>query len=1514
MKKLFKNAVVITLEHFSGTSAVSGAGASNCSQMKKGSRGNATIRRTLAHAAAVAAAAFSMCGTAQAVGITWGAPATISADTDILNAGALVTAAVNGNIGATTVNGVPFTNNNSKTNLNSGAVTMSGYSGSTYYSFGTPSGISAAYGKLTGGGAYSSAATAAINTLNGLTLNHVYAVQVWVNDSRSYGNGRTETLTSNGGNTITLDYNSTEASGGAGQYSIGQFTASGTSQAFTNKGSASTQLNAIQLRDVTGVWSGQTDGAWAGGSANFSGGQDWTAVSGLIGGGTVYFADTDGFRNAIVNSTVSIQAEGVSAGTVVFQNGGISYTLRNSSGATGITGSTAISKTGAGGVTLDDVNTYSGGTAVGAGVLAIGNAGALGSGLVTLSAGTLSNTTALASGSGVQNAISLAGAATVNTGSGDLLLSGVISGGSGGLVKDGAGNLTLTAVNTYTVPTTIRAGALTISGTGGLGGGTYAGAIANSGVLTYNSSAAQVLSGTITGAGSLTQSGSGTLTLANNSSSFTGGITITNGTLAANPTSDTGASTSSVLGARTPSNIITVGNGCVLTTTQTQNNWIDGVSSASDGSAAHTVVINAGGRVANSTAGRITGIGNLTLNGGTLECNNGYSSWGAAYVLLGDVTAGGATTSRITKPGTSCPCIRLTSADGSRTFNVGSGSTLAIATPLINGNGYTSGLTKTGPGTLALSGVNAYSDATMISAGTVTGVTGGSCSNSAVTVSAGSGQAAALGVSVASTNTQWVCASLTVSNGGTSSDLEFAFGAAVPSTTLAPLMTTGSVIFTTTPAIKVSGVALEVTSGNGYPLLTWGSGPAPSLNGVTLTLPQRTTGNLAIEGSTLYLQVTEAAGPISWTGGSGTWDINNGGNTPWKDSKDAVTHYQEMPDGDRVAFDTSAGTGGTVTLNTNVSPASVTVNNTGADYTVSGSGGIGGGGSLAKQGTGTLTLSVANTYSGATTVSGGTLKAGSPDAIPTNSALTVNAGTFDLNGNNVTAALAAANAAGTITDNSAGSGISTLTLNVAANSAYNPLLKDGGNGQKLGIVFSAAGNGAIQITGLNSANTFTGGLTFKNVTFAPVSEAAIGAGGPLNPILIGQTPADYGQLCFSSYSATISSPIVINSNRGGSGGPAAFWIYGGNNTYITLAGTITLNTTAGFINNGGYYNNRGFIITGKITGAGGLNIGRNGYWMSVALANPTPGANDFGGDVTVIGANGNATLFKLGASAQIPDSSSVVLDSTLASACFDLSGNNETINGLSTAGTNPFRAYVTSSGAATLTVGANNASGNFSGSIQNAISLAKAGTGTLTLSGSNTYTGATTIINGCLKLAAAGSISNSPLISVVSGGTFDVGAVSGGFTIVSGQTLKGTGSVTGNVTVADGGILVPGNPKGTLLVKGDVTLGATSTFVVNCDSSGYGQLQVTNGVINLASATLSVVQGSEICSENMWIINNQGGSAISGTFNGLPEDSVLKVNGQLFKIHYSADFASQASTGGNDVCLKAIIMPRVKFY
>jgi autotransporter-associated beta strand protein len=157
-----------------------------------------------------------------------------------------------------------------------------------------------------------------------------------------------------------------------------------------------------------------------------------------------------------------------------------------------------------------------------------------------------------------------------------------------------------------------------------------------------------------------------------------------------------------------------------------------------------------------------------------------------------------------------------TSGGTAITLQVGNNNAPTTYAGRLSGGG---SLTKLGSATLTFAGTNSYSGSTLIANGTLTGVVGGSCANSDVTVAATAGNTATLGVSITNNAKQWTCSSLTFNNAGTSSGLQFSFDAVTPSTTAAPLNVAGSVAFTTAPTLAISGSSLPVNTGDDYPSL-----------------------------------------------------------------------------------------------------------------------------------------------------------------------------------------------------------------------------------------------------------------------------------------------------------------------------------------------------------------------------------------------------------------------------------------------------------------------------------------------------------------------------------------------------------------------------------------------------------------------------------------------------------------------------------------------------------------------
>ncbi len=176
-------------------------------------------------------------------------------------------------------------------------------------------------------------------------------------------------------------------------------------------------------------------------------------------------------------------------------------------------------------------------------------------------------------------------------------------------------------------------------------------------------------------------------------------------------------------------------------------------------------------------------------------------------------------------------------------------------------------------------------------------------------------------------------------------------------------------------------------------------------------------------------------------------------------------------------------------------------------------------------------------------------------------------------------------------------------------------------------------------------------------------------------------------------------------------------------------------------------------------------------------------------------------------------------------------------------------------GANELTVGGNNLSTNVTGIIADGGSgggtgarLVKTGTGTMTLSGANTYTGGTTISAGALQIGNGGTIgsvlgnitNNAALIFNRSDAVTFGGAIGGSGTLVKTGlgvlTLTGTNTYTGGTTI-NSGLLQLGDSGNTGKILNAVTVSNAAAFdIVNADTSGITGI-TNNGVTNFRNST-----------------------------------------------------------------------------
>ena len=195
-------------------------------------------------------------------------------------------------------------------------------------------------------------------------------------------------------------------------------------------------------------------------------------------------------------------------------------------------------------------------------------------------------------------------------------------GGQLALTQSGTANWWLTGTNTYTGPTTVNVGALTIAGTGKLGGGNYTGAIANNGIITNISTASQVWSGDVSGPGSIIFTGNGTLTLGG-SNSFSGGFPRMAANLVISNASALGTGSLNVFGGSLDSYV-------------TNLTWNIPIGFNWDWTFKGTTNLNLGTGPVTLSANRTQTITKNTLTvGGPVSGNSAFNKAGAGTIILG---------------------------------------------------------------------------------------------------------------------------------------------------------------------------------------------------------------------------------------------------------------------------------------------------------------------------------------------------------------------------------------------------------------------------------------------------------------------------------------------------------------------------------------------------------------------------------------------------------------------------------------------------------------------------------------------------------------------------------------------------------------------------------------------------------------------------------------------------------------------------------------------------------------
>lgn len=1306
----------------------------------------------------------------------------------------------------------------------------------------------------------------------------------------------------------------------------------------------------------------------------------------------------------------------VNSGTTGNASATISGILSNSSSTV-----SGFIKEGAGTLTLSAANTFDGATTVSAGTLYLTNSLSLQNSVLDTTSsiagdatnGLKTNKTALTLGgltgnkdfadvftttSGGYTAVT---ALTLNTGTGtSQSYSGIIANGAAttSLTKTGLGTQVLSGANSYTGGTNVNGGTLLWSGANNLpatgtlqvnNGGNFSLAdgtarststaklgLANGSLLTFDWNGASV--DTLTSTAAATTAGLVTIQINNTSPTGSGGTLIdsslgglTSGGatyLLANNTNYTATITSTdtsvSIGAQSAVTALTeaywLGGqvtgalGSMALSDGTTSNWASDAAATSaggvvPGGGTANVIFGATGATQQSavTTSADLNLGSLTFNDGTA-----VTIAGPYAITLNNTASAAATTSgalqTITNAGANAiSAISVTSfananntinanlaLAANQTWNIASGKTLTIGGD-VSGN---YGLTQDGSGTLILKGANTFAGNTTISGGTLR-----IGNNNAGTLGNGSYSG---NISIASGSTLQIWSSASQILSGIISgagDLDKAYGGTLTlsgdntytgKTTFLPQSTTGftvnissfnsvstnvglGTVHSASSSLgaptdvangtidvgnsgKRAGVTLNYTgtgettdrvlnlgfnSSSSQTISSSGTGLLKFTSAVTSNANGTHSGTLILDGT----GVGEFAQglPTLPTGGlrkngSGTW-ILNGTNSYGN------TYINGAVGSSDLIFQgtASAPSGGTITLNgLSSSQSSVSLLADGASNTFAT----------------TIAFDQRNSSTGLV-VNIGNTGAGTGGGTATNATTYVDKFSFIANQGTT----GGTNGASAININDGYTlKVGAVQIAAVANNITNTkaqLAPVGGSMEVTGTVQQDSGNPVatdnviLQLAGTSSGNLISGNILdaadYTDLSNLNARELALNKINTSTWTLSGAntytggTAITGGTLTFLNTNAKASTgthAFSAGTTLGlGVSGANAFTSTDVDNAFSgTMTGNLSNVTVAATTNVGIDTTNGDFTYSSDITGSptrGLSKLGQNTLMLS--------GTNTYTGNTTVSAGILNTT--KALALAGYTTSGKVIIDGGTLGV--QVGGSGWTTGEVDTMLANATK----TSGA----LGVDTTNGNLTQwtsftttNLGSTLGLTKLGSNTLTLDQANTYTGATSVLEGTLLVD--GNISTSSLT-----------------TVASGATIGGSGTI-GALTVSSGGFINPGNSPGILSIDGDYVQAGLYTAEINGLTVGAEHDQIdAMGAVDIAGGSLSTLfSGTYSADDLIFILLNDGGDAITGTYSGFAQgDAVTSYGGFNWNISYEADSVGNTFIGGNDIALQAVLIP-----
>ncbi len=1096
------------------------------------------------------------------------------------------------------------------------------------------------------------------------------------------------------------------------------------------------------------------------------------------------------------------------------------------------------------------------------------------------------------------------------TSSGDWTLSGAtmnLSGTTNSALWVKSGTLILNGAMTAKGATVDSGTTLQIGNGGTLGA--FNGDIVDNGTLTFNRSDAAAYGSVISGSGNVVKQGGGELTLSNNNS-YSGGTTIAEGTLTATAggalgsgnidnraylkldaasasdpfivadlTTHSGATVEIGAGSTLQANTLTQQDGSTLTADLTatsgpairaKNVNLDGTLNVASPASQEPIrstddlISLALIESDNAISGDFDGI---TINGNAMNPDAFITVVGQKnvndthYDLVETLTwYADRYNAAIDAHGT----FNLADADDSFTVN----TVLENVDANSGWNGQS--LTKTGAGTLILNAENTYTGGTLISDGTLVASnvealgTGDITDNAVLELNtggdfdnaiSGSGQVVKSGdetLTLSGSNTY---------TGGT-------------------IISGGTLVATNVEALGTGDVTdnatLELNTGGDFDNAIGGTGSVVKSGDKTLTLSGANsyTGGTTISGGTLVASNVEALGSGDVTDNA-TLELNTGGD--FANNIGGTGSVVKSGDKTLTLSGTNSYTGGTTisggTLVANnveaLGTGDVTNNatlelNTGGDFDNA----ISGSGQVVKSGDKTLTLSGANSYSGATTISGGTLIATHVNALGTGAIDNRASLLLDASGQFTVTDLTTES--GGNTEIGAGSTLQATTLTQKSDSTLTINL----NGNTVDPVIHAASQvslaGTLDITGVGDVLDSDPASTDDLDTFTLIASDKTIAG-------------DFEKLTVAGMDADLADFITVDGRIDDTGKQyelttALTWYADRDDAVTDAHGTFNLtNADGSFAVNTVLENVDATLDPASATGWDGTSLIKQGAGTLILNAE-----NTYTGGTTISGGTLVATNVDALGSGDVTDDATLELNTggTFDNAIggsgnvvksgadtLTLSGSNSYTGGTTISGGTLVASNVEALGTGDVTNNATlelNTGGDFINNIGGTGRVEKSGDDTLTLSGSNTYTGGTLINGGTLvasnvEALGTGDVTDNATLALNTGGTFDNAISGSGQVVKSGDetlTLSGTNSYTGGTTIS-GGTLVATNVEA--LGSGDVTDDATlelntgGTF--DNAISGSGQV-VKSGDKMLTLSGANSYSGGTLISDGTLVASN----------------------------------------------------------